>query len=375
MTIDLLKQSAIPWSFTYKPPKSDTTYDVTNTCPIDTALQMVFYLWFRGFVSHSVVVEDSLLLQTMVHIRNQNYDQAQHVFQMKTILPKKTHMDGNTVIWKCEGDPWDYRQFPVSFASNGPIYTTWENCSKKGEECPFHDRYIRLSTCHSNSKGKHFQFLTNPNQKGTIQEIIDEKYGCCEVPCIGDVNFSPVELDYEAEDEPIVVKGSSDPCLYDGTRKHHCVATFNSCPWVIVVTGSFQHYNLKTLNDIPRIVLFPPETQYSLASVILFDGGHFRGISLDIRNSPGIHIIYDGMNRGHKEMLQIISLDDPLSKIAPRYDILELWYVKVDRASSSAESGTASSTVLPMAWFESTPVPPMPPNETLACLLMYCQLF
>ena len=144
------------------------------------------------------------------------------------------------------------------------------------------------------------------------------------------------------------------------------MATFISCLWVIVVAGYFQHYNFKTLNDIPKIVLFPPETQYSLASVILFDGGHFRGISLDIRNSPGIHVIYDGMNRGHKEMVQIISLDDPLSKIAPRYDILELWYVKVDRASSSAESGTASSTVLPMASFESTTVPPMPPNETLA---------
>ena len=93
MTIDLLKQSAIPWSYTYQPPKSDTTYDVTNTCPIDTVLQMVFYLWFRGFVPHSVVEKDSLLLQTMIHIRNQNYDQARHEFQMKTILPKKTCTD------------------------------------------------------------------------------------------------------------------------------------------------------------------------------------------------------------------------------------------------------------------------------------------
>ena len=169
MTIDLLKQSAIPWSYTYKPPESDTTYDVTNTCPIDTALQMVFYLWFRGFVPHSVVEEDSLLLQTMVHIRNQNYDQARHEFQMRTILPKKTRTDGNTVNWNCQGNPWDYRPFPVLFASNGPIYTTWENCSKKGEECPFHDRYIRLSTRRGNSKGKRFHFFSNPKQKGTIQ--------------------------------------------------------------------------------------------------------------------------------------------------------------------------------------------------------------
>jgi hypothetical protein len=80
MTIDLLKQSAIPWSYEYKPPKSVIIYDVHNTCPIDTALQMVFYLWFRGFVLRSVVEKDSLLLQTMIHIRNQNYDQARHEF-------------------------------------------------------------------------------------------------------------------------------------------------------------------------------------------------------------------------------------------------------------------------------------------------------
>ncbi len=68
MTIDLLKQSAIPWSYTYKPPESVITYDVSNTCPIDTALQMVLFLWFRGFVPHSVVEKDSLLLQTMIRI-------------------------------------------------------------------------------------------------------------------------------------------------------------------------------------------------------------------------------------------------------------------------------------------------------------------
>jgi hypothetical protein len=42
MTIELLKQSAILWSYEYKTPESDITYDVHNTCPIDTALQMVY---------------------------------------------------------------------------------------------------------------------------------------------------------------------------------------------------------------------------------------------------------------------------------------------------------------------------------------------
>ena len=79
----------------------------------------------------------------------------------------------------------------------------------------------------------------------------------------------------------------------------------------MVVHGYFQHYNFHTLNDIPNSVLFPSETQYSLASVILTNGGHFIGISLDIGNSPGIHLIFDGIKYKHEERIQILSLDDP----------------------------------------------------------------
>ena len=55
---------------------------------MDTALQMVFFLWFRGFVPHSVVEKDSLLFQTMIHIKDQNYDQAQHEFQVNKVRQK-----------------------------------------------------------------------------------------------------------------------------------------------------------------------------------------------------------------------------------------------------------------------------------------------
>jgi hypothetical protein len=350
MTIDLLKQSAIPWSYVYKHPDSDVTYDVTNTCPIDTALQMVYFLWFRGFVPHFIVEKDSLLLQTLIHIRNQNYDQARHEFQMKNIRPKKTPMDGNKDKWDSVGDPWDYRQFPVLFLSNGPIYMTWENCSKKGEDCPLHDCYIKLSTCHRNFKALRFQFITNPIQKGTIHEIIDQKYGTCEIPCRGDITLSPYNLDSEAKDEPKVVKVNLKYCPYDGMRKHHCVASFNSCPWVMVVRGYFQHYNFHSLNDIPNSVLFPPDTQYSLASVILTDGGHYIGISLDITNSPiGFTSYLMESKYKHEERIQVISLEDPLSKIAPGCNVMELWHVKVDSGSSSAGTEISSLIIPPMA--------------------------
>jgi hypothetical protein len=61
----------------------------------------------------------------------------------------------------------------------------------------------------------------------------------------------------------------------------------------MIVGGYFQHYNFHTLNENPESALVPPESQYSLACVILSDRGHFGGISLDSRNSPGIHLIFD----------------------------------------------------------------------------------
>ena len=45
---------------------------------------------------------------------------------------------------------------------------------------------------------------------------------------------------------------------------------------------------------------------------------------------------------------------------------MELWYVKVDGGSSSAGSGTASSTIPPMAASMYTSLPPMPPNDLSA---------
>ncbi len=97
-----------------------------------------------------------------------------------------------------------------------------------------------------------------------------------------------------------------------------------------------------TLDIIPKKVLFPPVTHYSLASVILFNGSHFRGLSVDAKNTHGNHLIYDGMN-GPANRIQIIKMGDPISNYADEYKILELWYVKVD--SSSAEIGSTSPSI------------------------------
>ena len=106
-------------------------------------------------------------------------------------------------------------------------------------------------------------------------------------------------------------------------------------PWFFKLPHTWWH---------SKSIALSPRHQYSLASVIQFDGSHFKGIRLDAKNSHGNHLIYDGMN-GLAKRIQIIKIDDPISKYAFGYKILELWYVKVD--SSSAEKGSASpSTAL-----------------------------
>ncbi len=92
---------------------------------------------------------------------------------------------------------------------------------------------------------------------------------------------------------------------------------------------------------------FLPDTQYSLANVILFDGSHFRRISVDAKNTHGNHLIYDGMN-GPANRIRIIKMDDPISNYADGYKILELWYVKVDSSSVEIGSASPSTTLKPV---------------------------
>ena len=42
------------------------------------------------------------------------------------------------------------------------------------------------------------------------------------------------------------------------------------------------------MGDYHLNVIVPPDAQYSLAKVMLFNGQHFEGISLDAKNSQGI---------------------------------------------------------------------------------------
>ena len=124
-TVASLKQSAIPWSYKYKPPDSNIQYDVQNTCSIDTSLQMIFFLWFRGFVPHSVVEKDSLLLETLNNVRKGNFAKVHHDLLIGRSLQIKVEKEGNTERWNCWGDVMDYKPFPELFQSPGKMQLIW----------------------------------------------------------------------------------------------------------------------------------------------------------------------------------------------------------------------------------------------------------
>ena len=95
--------------------------------------------------------------------------------------------------------------------------------------------------------------------------MIDQKYGTIQKPCmrhttgwIADSKPDKDDSEPEVVDKHTVSQGETiNHCPYDGIRTSYCVATFNSCPWVMVVGGYFQHYNFHSLNDIPKSVLGP----------------------------------------------------------------------------------------------------------------------
>ena len=142
ITLGILKQSAIEWSYTYKPPNSSLTYTVQNTCSLDTNLQMIYFLWIRGFIPTPVIDKDPLLLKTINDISNKDYNKARHDVMVERSVPHKVvDQNGDRESWNCFGDLKDSKPFPCLFKLNGCIQLTWEDCSKMGEKCPYHDFY------------------------------------------------------------------------------------------------------------------------------------------------------------------------------------------------------------------------------------------
>ena len=248
---------------------------------------------------------------------------------VKRAVPHKVEWDGDIESWDCEGDLKDSKPFLCLFKSNGPIQLTWGDCTKMGEKCPYHDFYQYKSTSKMHaSKPRKICLLMHPDK--SIPDRVLHEFGVGLVPCGREF----CDLDAFREGKTTEYN-EFRPCPENGMRRTDNGSSYDICPWVITFTGTFPKYT--TLNDIPQTFLFPPETLYSLASVILYSGhgGHYIGISLDAKSPRGVHVRYDGMHPMSKRV-QPIRIDDP--KYTRGFEIAELWYVKVE--SSAGTSGT-----------------------------------
>ncbi len=104
--------------------------------PLDTNLQMIYFLWIRGFIPNAVIENDPLLLKTINDIRNKDYNKDRHDLILERSLPHKVEQNGDRESWDCFGDLKDSKPFLCLFKLNGPIQLTWGDCTKMGEKCP-----------------------------------------------------------------------------------------------------------------------------------------------------------------------------------------------------------------------------------------------
>lgn len=122
---------------------------------MDTCLQMIFFLWIRLFVPHSVRKKHSLLLENLTNLRNGDCNKAHHDFLIGRTIPYhvklhglgnkiiKVHKDGNTGRWNGRGDLGDYKHIPELFETPQKMRMTYGHCSEMGESCHFHDFFKR----------------------------------------------------------------------------------------------------------------------------------------------------------------------------------------------------------------------------------------
>ncbi len=214
-------------------------YEVQNTCPIDTSLQMVYFLWFRRFVTHSVVEKDSLLLEILNHVRKDNFAKAHHDLLIGRSLPIKVEKEGNTKRWNCWGEIMEYKPFPVLFRAPGNMQLIWGNFSKMGGNSPLHDFFQK------NQQIGEWESYINTNPIVTIQETIYNCHG---------MDLSPCQ------------KENDNYCPENGMRQRHAVSSFSSCPWVMTIRG---YLNFDTFDNIPNKCSFP-QTPNTLLQVSFY---------------------------------------------------------------------------------------------------------
>jgi len=95
-------------------------------------------------------------------------EKARHDFLSGKGLPKKVEKVGNKEYWNCWSPSCDNQPFPELLNVPGIMQMIWGNCSKMGENCPFHDFLQKKSTDLRLLK----KLIFTKGPKETIQELI-----------------------------------------------------------------------------------------------------------------------------------------------------------------------------------------------------------
>ena len=72
---------SIPWSFTYRDEGSKTIIKATNTCSLDTVLQMLYCMWARRQIPHQIIEDcEPILSKSFSLIKEGNHAYARVLF-------------------------------------------------------------------------------------------------------------------------------------------------------------------------------------------------------------------------------------------------------------------------------------------------------
>ena len=81
---------SIPWSFTYRDEGSKTIIKATNTCSLDTVLQMLYCMWARHQIPHQIIEDcDPILSKSLSLIKRGIMHMPE--FSLSMILQRDAH--------------------------------------------------------------------------------------------------------------------------------------------------------------------------------------------------------------------------------------------------------------------------------------------
>jgi hypothetical protein len=200
---------------------------------------------------------------------------------LSKIIPEhKRSRDDKEETLMCTSNMMDNRPFPSLFLPNWPLVQIWGSCSNMKESCPFQKDYQKPITGYKLPRA----IILSLKNGRKVQESTDYEYGSLVKAFERTKNADFVEGDEECPPDKLP---EVNRVLYSFPEKwmqqRTFVASIDSWPRVIIIRMTHQDHIFPTPKDIPQSVLFPPDIPFSLGSVILTNGAHFRGISLDAK--------------------------------------------------------------------------------------------